>query len=129
MSRVTYKNGGWADSNGPRPGIGFEPPSGDDYYFHVVERGIVLRWFNKDCGESEPLGEVYSVSGRKIASIPPFVHPAYRGLKLSYHSRLAWVQGGDDVLSFVMHCQNPQDFRLKLDLRTMEYLEPEFGVR
>lgn len=130
MSRIAYINGSWVDSSGPRSDIGFEPPSDSDYYFHIPERKIVLRWFNEGCRGCEPLGEVYSELGEKISDIPPYVHPSFRGSKLSYRSKLAWVQGvSGDKLSIVLYCSDLQDFHLTLDLRSMKYLELSNDVR
>ncbi len=130
MSRVEFKNDQWIDIRGPKLEIELKPSADKGYYYYVPECKVVLWWPEEDRGPNDSLGEIYSISGDKICDIPAFVHPDYQGSREYYRSRFAWVQEVDGgIVSIVMYCPDFQNFRLKLSLATMEYVQVELGVR
>jgi hypothetical protein len=130
MSVIAYQDGGWIDLDGLRPDIQFKPLDQKDYYFHVPKTEIVLRLYSRQCGSKEPLGEILTLKGKKIGDVPPFKHPNFKDFDKYYESQIGWVDGvKGNIVSFVIHCRTPQDFRVKLDLDTLTYSKPEFGVR
>lgn len=99
-------------------------------YAVFYSKNLVIFNDNMDKKFDEPLGKILDLNGMETASIPQFVHPNYKDLKKFYRSRMAWVLGlSENVLSFVVYCRSPQDFRIKLDLNNLQYFDPEFGVR
>lgn len=132
MSRIdyVYDDGKWIDLEGPRKDIFFTPVSKKNTYFHIPNSEIVLRLPSEFTIGNKPLGEIINIHGEKIDDIPPFIHPAYRGDSNRYSCQLAWIQNcHNSIVSFVVYCPIIQDFRIKLDLKTMKYAPPEFGVR
>ncbi|WP_135079433.1 hypothetical protein [Terasakiella sp. SH-1] len=130
MTRIAYKDGNWIDLDGSRPEISFIPLDTKDYYYHVPRTNIILRLYSHQCGANEPLGEILTAEGHIKDYIPPFKHPHFKDYIEKYRSQIGWVTGVDkNVVSFAIYCSNPQDFRIKLDLGTLKYCEPEFGVR
>ncbi|WP_107496969.1 hypothetical protein [Thalassobius sp. I31.1] len=129
MGAIAYKDGGWIDLNGRRSDVNLLRPFDSDYYY-ATEKGKILRLYSDACNGTERLGEILSLEGKVVAEIPPFVHPSFKEPKKLYKSQLAWVQyeNGDDV-GFVVYCANPQDFRVKFNLSTLNFSAPEFGVR
>lgn len=130
MGRVAYNDGNWLDLKGARKDIQFTPISADNYYFHIPESEVILCLFSKSCYFDQYLGEIFDMDGIKINDIPAFVHPDYKGIVCQYQSKVAWVQEyNQGIISFVVDCNSLPSFRIKLDLTSMTYLKPKFGVR
>lgn len=131
MSRVAFdhERGSWVDLSGVRNDINLKPE--DDDYFYVNEgRGIVLKCFREWRKWNDPLGDIFALNGKKVAEIPPYFHPEFRGNKDLYKSRVGWVQESGEVFTnFVIYCPTLQDFRISLNMDEMKYTRPSFGVR
>ncbi|WP_299270919.1 hypothetical protein [uncultured Psychrosphaera sp.] len=130
MGRVAYNGENWLDLKGTRKDIQFTPILADNHYFHVPEREVILCLFSKYCYFDQCLGEIFDMEGIKVNDIPVFVHPDYKGSVCKYQSKVAWVQEyNQGFISFVVDCNSLPSFRIKLDLTSMKYLKPQFGVR
>jgi hypothetical protein len=131
MARIAFDESkkSWVDLSGLRADIKITPIE-RDYYYHIPGSDFVLRGFSSECLADKSLGEIITRSGLLVQSIPPFKHPSFIGDYKNYKSHIAWVQGSEgDVVSLVICCSSLNDFRVKFNIKTLVYSEPDFNVR
>ena len=131
MTRVAFDDNkkAWVDLNGLRNDISIEPDL-HCYYYHLPDTDFVLKAFENESVYGKELGEIITRDGKLVNAIPFFQYPSFCADHKRYKCRIAWVQGyeNDEVL-LVVNCSEVGDLRVRFNLKTMEYSEPNFNVR